>query len=630
MKIKKTTESNQSSILILTSPTQKKKQETTYQLNRCFTKQQLQTMMGCFKKWLMSHDVMKMDRQGNYSPCNELTGLTVSSAPKDDISQAMAFLLAEPENLKLYVSYLSEGMREVWRTLLYNVFISERKAQKLLNREDRLVSKSDYYYYSEPEILIREMSLLAVRRFPSADLMTKWGYRERENFFTANRFIHRCFFPAFFPHAYEDDISMGQLYDENLTLIEMEQESVSKAKLMESMLMTGEVEIKPKGITSAQVKKAAKKLGLQEFYPDSPNTYLAQLRTQFYVSMQAISYQVIEGLYNTKREKYEDKLAVLFSNIGLYDLFLFPMMFPHIKGVRKNQQESNCCEDLLEFMLRWLCRDSEMWVPLEDLYLKCFVTLDNESTLLPYSLLVINPDEQKDNVDIVNSYSNKNLSAENYAHEFGYTFLQSSAFMLCSLGMAELALSQHFTRYDTPFEQVKYLRLTPLGRYVLGVTDTYEPPRVEHEAYFELDSNRLIVRSLVEPNPYAQLLKDTASPISRNRYEMSPSSFLANCHNKQDVERKIDTFRNFISSDLPPLWEKFFQQLLDHCNPLCPAEWGFRHYVVSPHNEELIRLLTTDEKLRHLIIRAENYLILVKLENVRQFEEQLKRHGYLL
>lgn len=626
----KLTENVLSHALILTLPDPDKKRSINYNLSRCFTKQQLTSMLSCFRKWLKSQTVVKKNRQGDYSLCDELSSLISLSGTKDDISQGLAFLLSEPENLKLYVSSLSEEMKELWRSVLYNVCVSERKAQKILKTHDQLISKSAYYYYSEPEIVLREMSLFVARRFVSADLTTNWGYRERENFFSLNRFIHRCFFPAFFPQAYNDDIGLSQLHDESLTLIDMEEEAVSKAKLMESILVAGEVELKSKGVSTSHVKKAAKKLGLQEFYPDSPFVYLPQIRAQFYVAMMGLSYHVIEGLYKLKREKYEDKLSALFANIGLFCEYLFPLMLPHIKGVRKQMMEQNCCENLLEFMLQWLREDSELWVPLEDLYLKCFVVVDDDTTILPYSVMVVNPGEQKDNVDIVNDYSHLTLSAENYAHEFGYTFLQSTAFMLCSLGMAELAVSQRFVRNDTPFEQAKYLRLTPLGRYVLGVTDTYEPPHVEQDAYFELDPNRLIVRSLVDPNPYAQLLKDTALPISKNRFEMSPSSFLANCHNKQDVERKIDTFRNFISSDLPPLWQQFFQQLLNHCNPLQPAEWGFRHYKVSPQNEELIRLLTTDEKLRRLIIRAEDYFILVELDNVRKFEEQLKRHGYLL
>ena len=149
-------------------------------------------------------------------------------------------------------------------------------------------------------------------------------------------------------------------------------------------------------------------------------------------------------------------------------------------------------------------------------------------------------------------------------------------------------------------------------------------------AYFELDPERLIIRSLFEPNPYAQLLKDTSVPISKNRFETSALSFLANCHTKADVESKIKIFRQFISDELPPLWEQFFKSLLQHCHPLKEDTQSYKRYTLDPENRDLVLLVTTDPVLRQIVIRAENYRIMVKTEDLKKFETQLKKHGYLL
>ena len=117
---------------------------------------------------------------------------------------------------------------------------------------------------------------------------------------------------------------------------------------------------------------------------------------------------------------------------------------------------------------------------------------------------------------------------------------------------------------------------------------------------------------------------------SRNRFETSALSFLASCHTKADVESKIKIFRQFISSDLPPLWEQFFKSLLQHCHPLKEDKTAYKRYTLDPENRDLVQLITTDPALRQLVIRAEGYRIMVKNDDLKKFETQLKKHGYLL
>lgn len=244
--------------------------------------------------------------------------------------------------------------------------------------------------------------------------------------------------------------------------------------------------------------------------------------------------------------------------------------------------------------------------------------------------MVFHPSDERSLNELTNEYAKHFITVERYVRDFGYTALQGCALMLCSLDMAEVAFNESVSRHLSPFDQVDYLRLTPLGRYALGIDLHYEAPKVEQVAYFELDPERLIIRSLVEPNPYAQLLMDTSVRISANRFETSPMSFLANCFSRDDVESKISIFKQFIADKLPPLWEQFFQQLLQHIHPLMEDKTSYKRYTLSPDNREFIQLITTDPVLRQLVIRAEGYRLMVKTEDVRKFETQLKKHGYLL
>ena len=328
-------------------------------------------------------------------------------------------------------------------------------------------------------------------------------------------------------------------------------------------------------------------------------------------------------------QAYEDRMRHFLKNVDAATRFLLPYFYPHIKGLRKKLIERNRLEQVCGMLFDRLKYSDGRWVQIAEVLGEELSCTNEDIAVVIRSLLVFDPTEQSDDVDLVNEFSRKNFTLDSFLTEFGLTALRATAFMLSSIGLAEVALSP-LHRTESPFAGVEYVRLTPLGRYAFELEQSYEAPHIEQKAYFELDPDRLIIRSLVEPNPYAQLLRDTSAPISKNRFETSASSFLANCKSREDVENKIAVFRQFISSELPPLWKQFFDLLLRHCHPLQPDTESYKHYRLSSDDTELIHLITTDEQLRRLVIRAEGYLILVRQADMRKFEEVLKKHGYLL
>ena len=406
--------------------------------------------------------------------------------------------------------------------------------------------------------------------------------------------------------------------------------------------------MKKKGITIADIKRADKKLGLTEFFPDDHNEYREHMRAYFYMSVLGI-YEYQKSTYMAKKVmSYPDTLLNIFRNFDKFNHYLPQLLYPHIKGLRQNQTQWGHHDQLCHYMLQWLKDHPYNWVKIAEIYLR-IVELGSDGTKNIYTAMVYNPSEEQNTAEITNLYTNKGIGADIYAREFGYNGLKAFGFMLASLGIAEIALQEPSPespmalpsasqptdktlqqKDNSPFAPLEYIRLTPLGYYALGLTNQYDAPELKQEVYFELDPERLIIRSLQDPNPYEQLLRDTAIPISRGRFQTSALSFLNNCFSREDVEGKINIFKQFIANELPPLWEEFFQSLLQHCHPLQEDTTTYKHYTLQPDNRNLINLITTDPVLRQLAIRAEGYRILVKTEDLRKFINQLKKHGYLL
>ena len=572
------------------------------------TKDELYQQATVFHPMLKNKTLVLERADGSRTAATDMAALFSSGNPKEKIARAMAYILADQRNLKHYIDTQDEGVRQLWRHLLYFYYASEKDMMNLLGSSEPLISKPRSRYYDSPSWNRKGFEFFTICSSLAAE-KARWNYREHDYFIRLSEQAQRLFFPLLCPEAYTD-ITVRELPEDGFSIANHEEECVAKYQLLSSMIQTGRVGMTARGLSQADVRRTAQQLGMSETY----------------VSLPTLVYP--KSLHTRKTGSWQDMASSVIAHLGDLRLQLPALLLPHIKGLRKGMISNNRLPELCLFVVSWLKQEPERWSPIQGIFTKTYAA--NAGTdHLRRTMLVVAPNEQDSSVEIVNEYSGRKLAVNDFVKEFGYTALQSFAYMLCNLGLVELAVAQKKSNFS-PFADAQYIRLTPLGRYVLRISDEYEPPVQEQTAYFELDPERLIIRSLVNPNPYAQLLLDTSVAISRNRFETSAKSFLAHCTNRSDVEHKIGIFKQFVSSELPELWRQFFDNLLQHCNPLKNDRTGYHIYQLSPENTDLIRLLTTDATLRKLTIRAEGYLILVKKGDDKLFTDELKKHGYLV
>lgn len=618
--------------LILEEPPSETKESMANMLiGRC-NKQTLLRYAETFVPWLSQYsEIFLITRNGKTRQATEITLMVKSSTSKNDMALGVATMLASQQNMLDYIDSLSEEMKTLWRTLLLKNYLSHATAKKILKTKDNLFSEQrSYYYYSSGEIVWnkRELGWFYTTYHYSAE-KDKYGYREKQNYITLSNTVRGIFFPLFFQQMLiEGSHTTAELPKGKWHTVELEADSQSHFKLLSSLIKQGEFTMRKNGITQADVKRVNKKLSIKDFFDnDDDNPQQQNMRASFYIQVMVLN-EMQKGNNKKSINTYEDTLKELFAKFDRLDKYLTAIIFPHIKGLGKTFTEWNHLPQLCMRMLQWMLTEPTQWVPIVDIFFH-ITWLDSNGSKSFINTEVFAQTYPKNTSEVVNEITHQYITVDQYTEEFGLTALKSFAYLLCSLGMAEIAVNENKIK-NTPFSNLEYLRLTPLGCYVLGTDQEYEPPQMEHVAYFELDPDRLIIRSLVEPNPYAQLLMDTSVPISTNRFQTSAMSFLANCRTRNDVESKINIFRQFIADELPPLWQRFFMQLLQHCHPLMEDRTSYQHYTLKPDNTELIELVTTDPVLRSIVIRAEGYRLLVKTVDIRKFEIQLKKHGYLL
>ena len=233
-------------------------------------------------------------------------------------------------------------------------------------------------------------------------------------------------------------------------------------------------------------------------------------------------------------------------------------------------------------------------------------------------------------MDLFNEYADRYIDLGNLVTDISLPVAKGLLFMFAAFGMVEAAYDEPSPDDASFYDGLCYVRLTPLGRYCLGLDDKYEPKVVADDApVFELDDERLMIKSLKVPNPFETLVCDFADRITPTLYKVSFESMLKGCNNIHDVERKIDTFRRFVCAKPTEPWLQFFNVLRKRSSPFTAPSAKYVLLSISPDDKDLQHLLLSDPQLRQLIKKVEGYMVLVDKDNVDKLSAALRKHGYL-
>ncbi|MBF0551057.1 MAG: hypothetical protein HQK60_11025 [Deltaproteobacteria bacterium] len=215
--------------------------------------------------------------------------------------------------------------------------------------------------------------------------------------------------------------------------------------------------------------------------------------------------------------------------------------------------------------------------------------------------------------------------------------LKAVMFLFAGLGLLDVSyglprnelFQSKDLEYLSVFDGLKYVRLTSLGSYVLGMTKKWEVVTEEEEnARIILDENRLLISVEGKDKLKEMMLAKVAHKITDHFYKVDYASFLKGCASHQDVLNRVAMFKEEISSEPPPAWQRFFDEIVNRINPL-KAKKTMAVFQLKP-DKELLSLMVTDEILKQHIIKAENYLVVIESNNLNKVNKRLEEFGYFI
>lgn len=154
---------------------------------------------------------------------------------------------------------------------------------------------------------------------------------------------------------------------------------------------------------------------------------------------------------------------------------------------------------------------------------------------------------------ISNNYdSDTCIEYSNIIEQLSEPFVKAMLFVLATFGIVEIAYREPQKGDKSYYDGLQYVRLTELGKYVLGISKDYTPNVTNDKGpAFELDDQRLLIKVADSKSPFIPMLKEFAVLVTPSLYRVDYDIFLMGCNKREDVKRKIDMFEQYICQKLP-------------------------------------------------------------------------------
>jgi hypothetical protein len=215
-----------------------------------------------------------------------------------------------------------------------------------------------------------------------------------------------------------------------------------------------------------------------------------------------------------------------------------------------------------------------------------------------------------------------------------HPLIKGCLFIFASFGLLEIAYKKIDTQkfgstWFSEYDGLEAFKLTALGAYVLSKTQTYEAPVFKDKNKLIFDKENLIIRAEGNVDLLGNLLSNYVEKISNNRFAFRPALFLKDCKNIKQIENKIALFRNSLNIKLPSYWENQLQLMVDNATAVS-EEKEYRIFKLKEADKNLLRVIAQDEILKKLVIKAENYYIIVSKKNGAAFKNRLMALDYFV
>ncbi len=123
-------------------------------------------------------------------------------------------------------------------------------------------------------------------------------------------------------------------------------------------------------------------------------------------------------------------------------------------------------------------------------------------------------------------------------------------------------------------------------------------------------------------------LEKLGNKIAPNKFKISEETLTKGLENLNEVHTKIQEFKEKITNDLPINWNRFFGEVIEKTEVITHVP---EYRVLKLKNDKnLLSAISKDKRFKPLILKGEDFHIMVKNENLDKVSGLFKEYGYFI
>lgn len=536
-----------------------------------------------------------------------------------------ASLFFNEDNFHLFLETLPDNVRAIWIAAADKIFLSEKEANELLG-EECVIDTHRWHQVGVCNTLGEGIfKITSSERFDYSDNNT---YYLTFKSYWLRELTYRC------SHHTLKDCQTAVLPDK-LTVFNAEADLFQEIPILNNLRESGMLTLGRTHFFTAKLRKALDKARINNFNLNEKSTkyYEETLRSYYLIITYLLTCErTYDHVINSASPLQLIQLCVkyVFDHTSKFcKLFL-----PHITCIDRDYDYShrNTNRLMRSFERSLLTLKSSMWVSIEQVLYQTRCFFDNKTYV---SILIQEPTSYYNiGFKLHDKNADEPIKYDEIITRVTYQSIKSVLLAMASWGIIEIAYDPTTTGNGPSYltDALRYVRLTNLGKYVLGEAKSYQLPAtmVNTRKDFELNADRLLIKVLNPNSKGSFALEKIATPITSQLYRTDFSVFLKECNTKDDIVKNINLFKKYIANEPPQIWAGFFNAMLERSNALKKVRTSYITRSIDAKDKELQDIIMHDPNIKQYILRAEGYVVLIEQAHLSDVNNILKTYGYTI
>ena len=536
-----------------------------------------------------------------------------------------ASLFFNEDNFHLFLETLPDNVRAIWIAAADKIFLSEKEANELLG-EECVIDTHRWHQVGVCNTLGEGIfKITSSERFDYSDNNT---YYLTFKSYWLRELTYRC------SHHTLKDCQIAVLPDK-LTVFNAEADLFQEIPILNNLRESGMLTLGRTHFFTAKLRKALDKARINNFNLNEKSTkyYEETLRSYYLIITYLLTCErTYDHVINSASPLQLIQLCVkyVFDHTSKFcKLFL-----PHITCIDRDYDYShrNTNRLMRSFERSLLTLKSSMWVSIEQVLYQTRCFFDHKTYV---SILIQEPTSYYNiGFKLHDKNADEPIKYDEIITRVTYQSIKSVLLAMASWGIIEIAYDPTTTGNGPSYltDALRYVRLTNLGKYVLGEAKSYQLPAtmVNTCKDFELNADRLLIKVLNPNSKGSFALEKIATPITSQLYRTDFSVFLKECNTKDDIVKNINLFKKYIANEPPQIWAGFFNAMLERSNALKKVRTSYITRSIDAKDKELQDIIMHDPNIKQYILRAEGYVVLIEQAHLSDVNNILKTYGYTI